>query len=130
MTIYRQMNPFLDPLDDILMDYSQMATLLTLILTLWVRLGADRYSIILKGLPSYGIVAINVSTLVVGICTMYLQMKGDKHLRKVRSRLSARAEEVAARVKSISVAHFDPRRSSARTAKTFDTVQEDSPYML
>jgi hypothetical protein len=59
------------------------------VLTLWLQLNADAASTVLRGIPAWGIVGVNLSVVVVGVVTIYLQLREDKRLEKLRQRIRA-----------------------------------------
>jgi hypothetical protein len=77
-SVVRAKHPFLTlPVimtGSLLMDYTQWATVLTLSLTLWLKLDGDKYSVLLGGHIGLMIVLVNVSTLVVMTFTTYMQV--------------------------------------------------------
>jgi hypothetical protein len=89
------------------------------VLTLWLQLNADAVSTVLRGLPAWGIVAVNLSVVVVGVVTMYLQLRKDERLDKLRQRIrgiNIRRRVEVMRQRSIAnldrMASFRPGRAS------------------
>jgi hypothetical protein len=90
--LFGYFSPFVSRWKDILMDYTQFCTLMTLCLTLWIKLGGDKYSRVIGGKVDEALIAVNVSVVGVMAFTTVMEVREALWQAREREREKAKVE--------------------------------------
>jgi hypothetical protein len=104
-----------------LMDYTQGATVVTLALSLWLKLDGDKYSTVLGGHVGSLIIVVSVSTLLVTAVTTVMDVREMMKEAAQAQNTGVRKPGVALKVQAVSPGVVEPKALRARDCFSFGT---------